>query len=412
MFAQRGVGGSSSLTELLTELERHEGIVFLATNRPFDLDEAMYRRIHQVFDFKPPNHVQRKRIWELLTRHVSIKLSDEIDWDAISLKFELTGGFIKNAVQSALLKAVGRDAANPVLTHTDILEGCKLQMRGSLAMKNFAERIVPDDGLDALVFSPNVMEQLQSIVQLEKARSVLFGSWGFGDAMRSHQGTTCLFSGAEGVGKVAAAKAIGFELGRPIKRINFPQLLRDNENATESPVVALFREARLMDAVIVLEGFSIETEGGSGDRSSSDPRTLEMLLYEMARFPGCVILTLVSTKGLDLVLHHFAPALLKQLKFLVDFPLAREDERELLWRRLIPPKAPLSRGIDFSELSRASPSFTCSMISNAVYKAAAKAALRRTGVSEISQADLMEAVHFEKDKGAGAVFQLMRNLYA
>jgi SpoVK/Ycf46/Vps4 family AAA+-type ATPase len=28
-------------TELLTELERFEGIVFLATNRPYDLDEAM-----------------------------------------------------------------------------------------------------------------------------------------------------------------------------------------------------------------------------------------------------------------------------------------------------------------------------------------------------------------------------------
>jgi len=41
LFAERGVGGSSETTELLTELERFDGIVFLATNRPFDLDEAV-----------------------------------------------------------------------------------------------------------------------------------------------------------------------------------------------------------------------------------------------------------------------------------------------------------------------------------------------------------------------------------
>lgn len=34
LFAQRGTGGSSQLTELLTEIERHDGMIFLATNRP------------------------------------------------------------------------------------------------------------------------------------------------------------------------------------------------------------------------------------------------------------------------------------------------------------------------------------------------------------------------------------------
>jgi SpoVK/Ycf46/Vps4 family AAA+-type ATPase len=41
LFAERLAGGSSDTTELLTELERFEGIVFLATNRPYDLDEAV-----------------------------------------------------------------------------------------------------------------------------------------------------------------------------------------------------------------------------------------------------------------------------------------------------------------------------------------------------------------------------------
>lgn len=42
LFAKRTSGNNSNkLTTLLIEIERFEGIIFMATNRPFDLDEAM-----------------------------------------------------------------------------------------------------------------------------------------------------------------------------------------------------------------------------------------------------------------------------------------------------------------------------------------------------------------------------------
>ena len=67
---------------------------------------SRYRRISEVFDFKPPTHVERAQIWRLVTAHEAIPCEDTIDWDAISLQYELTGGFIKNTVISALLSAV------------------------------------------------------------------------------------------------------------------------------------------------------------------------------------------------------------------------------------------------------------------------------------------------------------------
>jgi hypothetical protein len=36
-------------------------------------------------------------------------LADDIDWKVLAMKYELTGGFIKNAVLSALSSAVNRD---------------------------------------------------------------------------------------------------------------------------------------------------------------------------------------------------------------------------------------------------------------------------------------------------------------
>ena len=50
----------------------------MATNRPYDLDEAMHRRIMIAIEFRQPDHLLRKAIWE---SHVpkEMKLADDID---------------------------------------------------------------------------------------------------------------------------------------------------------------------------------------------------------------------------------------------------------------------------------------------------------------------------------------------
>ena len=53
----------------------------------------------------------------------------------LSLRFELTGGFIKNAILSALSIAVSRDGDHPVVCQNDLLQGANLQLRGRLRMK-------------------------------------------------------------------------------------------------------------------------------------------------------------------------------------------------------------------------------------------------------------------------------------
>ena len=50
----------------------------MATNRPYDLDEAMHRRIMIAVEFRQPDHLLRKAIWE---SHVptEMKLAEDID---------------------------------------------------------------------------------------------------------------------------------------------------------------------------------------------------------------------------------------------------------------------------------------------------------------------------------------------
>ena len=120
----------------------------------------MHRRITASFEFRSPNWLERRDIWRL---HASngCKLSAEIDWQEIALRYELAGGFIKNAMHSALLNAVSREGPeNPVITQQDVEEGCALQMRGSLKMKAFRHRVVPTAGLEQLVLTETVLQQV------------------------------------------------------------------------------------------------------------------------------------------------------------------------------------------------------------------------------------------------------------
>ena len=57
---------------------RHDGLIILATNRPYDLDEAMHRRIMIAIEFRQPDHLLRKAIWQ---SHMpeQMKLGDDID---------------------------------------------------------------------------------------------------------------------------------------------------------------------------------------------------------------------------------------------------------------------------------------------------------------------------------------------
>ena len=57
----------------------------------------------------------------------------------MALRFELTGGFIKNAILSALSIAVSRDGDSPVVCQKDLLQGANLQLRGRLRMKVWRE---------------------------------------------------------------------------------------------------------------------------------------------------------------------------------------------------------------------------------------------------------------------------------
>jgi len=274
---------------------------------------------------------------------------------------------------------------------------------------------------------------------MEKARAVLFGQWGFdtmGGDMRARQGTTALFWGLTGTGRTRAAEALGFELGKPLKVVDLPHLLSaatstSTQNTGGTPggftkgsrgrrtVQSLFNETRLADAILVLDGFVLQTGegaggGGGGGGSQGNVASLDTVLREMGRFPGVVVLMVSCNSPLDVFVHRLNTDLVRALKFLVEFRLPNEKQRRVLWERCVPKKCPVEGpdGLDWRKLADASQEFTVGRIANVVYRAAAQAALAQDGASRcLSMKVLLAALKDEKRKGKGIVHDIVQAQY-
>ena len=91
---------------LLQQIEEYDGVCILATNLIGNIDEAFMRRITYVIRFPFPDAAMRAEIYRR-TIPADAPTSEDIDWDFLARKFELSGGHIKNIVLAAAFMAAG-----------------------------------------------------------------------------------------------------------------------------------------------------------------------------------------------------------------------------------------------------------------------------------------------------------------
>ena len=337
--------GNLQVNTVLTELERHEGLCILATNRPMDLDEAMHRRITLAIEFNKPDLLLREKIWRSMAPP-KLPLADDVDFMLLARKYELQGGFIKNAWLSALSIAVAREGVAPTVTMEDLHSGASHQLRGRLSMAQFDRGIVPQHGLEEVVLPSDIKEKLKQIVNYSKAQAVLFGQWGFQQQHGRAQGISALFHGVPGTGKTMAAEAIGFDVGRPLMVVNCAQLMDKYVGESAKNIEKVFTEAKGQDAVLVFdeaEGLFATRSNEGGSTSRHDSMNVGILLHHMEEFSGIVVAITNRYTQVDTAFH-------RRFKFIMEFPTPDAAIRTKLWRMLIPTAAPLAPGVDFDEL--------------------------------------------------------------
>src|SRR6185295_17573799 len=98
-----------TINVMLRELEAFNGVAIFATNVAANFDPAFERRIRTHVLFEMPGAELREKIWRLQIHPTKTPLAPDVDFHALGLRYEASGGDIKNAV----IKAAASVAAEP-----------------------------------------------------------------------------------------------------------------------------------------------------------------------------------------------------------------------------------------------------------------------------------------------------------
>ncbi len=90
---------------LLQRIESYNGLVILATNQRSNIDNAFARRFQSIIHFPMPRPEERYQIWNKAFPAQMI-IADDIDWQHIAVRFELTGAGIINIMHYCAIEAL------------------------------------------------------------------------------------------------------------------------------------------------------------------------------------------------------------------------------------------------------------------------------------------------------------------
>ena len=210
-----------------------------------------------------------------------------------------------------------------------------------------AQRIETQATFDDVVLPPGHSAMLRDIARQLRLSDRVYREWGFGAKHGRGQGLVALFAGESGTGKTLAAEAIANEADLDLYRIDLATLVSKYIGETEKNLKRLFDAAEASGAVLLFD----EADALFGKRSEvkdSHDRyaniEIAYLLQRVEAYRGLAILTTNMKSALD-------RAFMRRIRFVVSFPFPDAAAREQIWRRQLPPGAPVG-DIDFAALAR------------------------------------------------------------
>ena len=380
IFSSRSQG-NTLMTRLLTEIERFDGVAILATNLPQVLDEALDRRILVKVRFPEPDRQSRLEIWR---KHLppAAPLADDVDLELLADRYEMSGGYIKNAILVAVAEAVHSDGDEPQISMAHLERAARQQLQRP--RDEDSDLVVPRARLQDVILPSALAAQVAELIDAARNRRTVLERWGIGAHLTYGKGISALLYGEPGTGKTLCAEAVASELHRPLLTAAIPALVSKWVGETEANLDALFRQARAQGAVLFLdEADTLLMERGEGRASRHDDSAVNVLLKLIERHDSVVLLATNLPHRLDRALN-------RRLTYRLRFELPDAGLRAAIWRRLLPAEVPAA-ALDLDRLARRH-ALSGGQIKNAVFRAAYRAA---AAGEELSQSRLEQAAQEE-----------------
>ena len=385
---------SPHLKELLLELEKSDALVIMTTNQPKLIAPAIDRRITLKVPFDLPDAPMRRRIWELLLPD-DVPLAEDVDLDFLARTFPLAGGYIKNAVLTAINFALSRSLDDQVVvTQADLELAARLQERQvstGLALRELKTARVT---LDDCAVSGEERRRLEAIAGMVANYRDVMRRWGLESRVTRarSRGLKVLFQGENYGAAREAAEAVAGNLSMRINEIELGDIIaeewhqkrnRANPENTRNlfRIRDLFRLSAESDHVMVIRDDHglLSTQCGLGEE-----HTLRVFFGELADFDGTAILV-TAARRIDLALWGWV--FHERLRFGLPDVAARSD----YWRRALDTTIPLAEDVR-PDLLAAACELGFADIQAAVHKACLLQAAEDPG-GELHESTIRRAVH-------------------
>jgi hypothetical protein len=273
----------------------------------------------------------------------SLALSDDAAL-ALADRFDLTPGHIARVARRAAdAGALDGGAGSP--PSDALFAAARAESRDALGA--LAVRAPTPHAWGDLVLPAPTLARLRDFADAIRDRAIVLDAWGFARRAVRARGLTALFAGASGTGKTMAAAVVARELGLDLYVIDLSAVVSKYIGETEKNLERVFRAARDAGAMLFFD----EADALFGKRSEVKDAhdryaniEVAYLLQQMDAHDGVVILATNLSRNLD-------QAFSRRLRYVVEFPLPGEADRERLWRGIFPPEAPLDPDVDFPFLA-------------------------------------------------------------
>jgi hypothetical protein len=295
---------------------------------------ALGNRTALVVEVPLPTLAERREAWRALT---------DADVDDVAAKFRLSVKQIAEAAEVARLAAAAAGAVTPSAAQLDL----GARQASSTQLAELAVRLEPTFGWDDLVVPEHPRQVLGSISAYLRHRDLVVSEWGYEHTVARTQGLKVLFAGESGTGKTMAGQVLARELGLDLFRIDLATVVSKYIGETEKNLDRIFGAAEGSNAILFFDEADALFGKRSEVRDSHDRYAnieVAYLLQKMEAYPGAVILATNFRQNMD-------DAFLRRLDVVVDFPFPEPEDRERIWRLVLPETAPVADDIDVAFLA-------------------------------------------------------------
>jgi len=244
------------------------------------------------------------------------------------------------------------------------LKDCILVKYEHLLVQKEPEVGLNPEELDKVVLKKDVRAEIVSVLKQHNKAQLIFEQWGLGETIEYGKGMTFLFHGPPGTGKTWATTCIAKSLSKEVISVGAQDIQTSEPGGANRAIVNAFKKAKSGKKVLFFDECDslITIRQNVGMVIGSEINTL---LTEIEKFEGILILATNRVESLD-------SALERRISLIVEFEEPDFTMRKNIWKKLLPEKMPLRRGITVTTL--AEHKLTGGQIKNVILNAARMAA--------------------------------------